>query len=156
MFPPRRGGLCPPLTANTGYHPSLNETQMINLYINERRVEDVTILDLKGRERIRGVTTALHESIRCLAREGKIQVLLDLAKVNHIDSGGLGELISSHKTLAEKGGAFKLMHMTESVHELMEITKVLTVFDVYDNEPDALASFAGKTLRIVERQPFFM
>jgi hypothetical protein len=48
------------------------------------------------------------------------------------------------------------MHMTESVHELMTITKVLTVFDVYDNEPDALASFEGKTLRIVERQPFFM
>ena len=66
---------------------------MINLYINERRVEDVTILDLKGRERIRGAVIALHESIRCLAREGKIQVLLDLAWVKHIDSGGLGELV---------------------------------------------------------------
>jgi len=129
---------------------------MINLYINERRVEDVTVLDLKGRDRIRGVTIALHESIRCLAREGKIQVLLDLAMVKHIDSGGMGELILSHQTLDEKGGALKLMHMTESVHELMTVTKVLTVFDVYDNEPDALASFEGKTLRIVERQPFFM
>jgi anti-sigma B factor antagonist len=129
---------------------------MINLYINQRRVEDVTVLDLKGRDRIRGVTAALHESIRCLAREGKIQVLLDLAMVKHIDSGGLGELILSHQTLDEKGGALKLMHMTESVHELMTITKVLTVFDVYDNEPDALASFEGKALRIVERQPFFM
>ena len=129
---------------------------MINLYINERRVEAVTILDLKGRERIRGVTMALHESIRCLAREGKIQVLLDLAWVKHIDAIGLGELVSSHVLLDDKGGALKLMHMTESVHELMTITKVLTVFDVYDNEPDALASFEGKTLRIVERQPFFM
>jgi anti-anti-sigma factor len=129
---------------------------MINLYINERRVEDVTILDLKGRERIRGATVALHESIRCLAREGKIQVLLDLAWVRHIDSGGLGELVSSHVTLNEKGGALKLMHMTESVHELMAITKVLTVFDVYDDEPKALASFAGQTLRIVEHQPFFI
>ena len=91
---------------------------MINLYINERRVEDVTILDLKGRERIRGATIALHESIRCLAGEGKIQVLLDLAWVKHIDSAGLGELIASHVTLDKKGGAFKLMHMTESVHEL--------------------------------------
>ncbi len=129
---------------------------MVNLYINERRAEDVTILDLKGRERIRGATVVLHESIRCLAREGKIQVLLDLAWVKHIDSGGLGQLVLSHQTLDEKGGALKLMHMTESVHELMTITKVLTVFDVYDNEPDALASFEGKTLRIVERQPFFM
>lgn len=128
---------------------------MINLYINERRVEGVTILDLKGRERLRGVM-ALHESIRCLAREGKIQVLLDLAWVKHIDSGGLGELVSSHITLDEKGGALKLMHMTESVRELMTVTELLTVFDVYEDEPEALASFVGETLRIVERQPFFM
>jgi anti-sigma B factor antagonist len=129
---------------------------MFNLYINERRVEDVTILDLKGRERIRGATIALHESIRCLAREGKVQVLLDLAWVKHIDSGGWGELVSSHVTLDEKGGALKLMHMTESVHKLMTVSKLLTVFDVYDDEPEALASFAGETLRIVEHQPFFM
>jgi anti-sigma B factor antagonist len=129
---------------------------MINVYINERRVEDVTILDLKGRERIRGVTMALHESIRCLAREGKIQVLLDLAWVKHIDSGALGELVSSHVTLDEKGGALKLMHMTESVRERLTITKLLPVFDVYDDEPKALASFVGETLRIVEHQPFFM
>jgi anti-sigma B factor antagonist len=129
---------------------------VINLYINERRVEDVTILDLKGRERIRGGTVALHKSIRCLADEGKIQILMDLAWIKHIDSSGLGELISSHVTLDDKGGALKLMHMTESVHELMTITKLLTVFDVYDDEAEALASFVGKTLRIVEQQPFFM
>ena len=129
---------------------------MINLYINERRVEDVTVLDLKGRERIRGATIALHESIRCLAGEGKIQVLLDLAWVKHIDSNGLGELLASHVTLDHKGGALKLMHMTESVHELMTNTKLLTVFDIYDDEPKALASFMGETLRVVERQPFFM
>jgi anti-sigma B factor antagonist len=122
---------------------------MINLYINERRVEDVTILDLKGRERIRGVM-ALDESIRCLAREGKIQVLLDLAWVKHIDSGGLGQLVSSHVTLDEKGGALKLLHMTESVRELMTVSKLFTVFDVYDDEPEALASFVGESLRLVE------
>ena len=115
----------------------------------------MTILDLKGRERIRGAM-GLHESIRCLAREGKIQVLLDLAWVKHIDSGGLGELVSSHVTLDEKGGALKLMHMTESVHKLMTVTKLLTVFDVYDDEPEALASFVGETLRIIGHKPFFM
>jgi|SRR5215217_2946350 len=135
---------------------ALKGTQMINLYINQRRAEGVTILDLKGRDRIRGATMALHESIRCLVREGKIQVLLDLASVKHIDSGGLGELVSSHLTLDEKGGALKLMHMTESVQELMTITNVLTVFDVYDDEPEALASFGGETLRLVEHQPFSM
>ena len=129
---------------------------MISLYINERQFEDVTILDLKGRERIRGATIALHESIRCLAEEGKIQILLDLAWVKHIDAIGLGELVSSHVTLDDKGGALKLMHMTESVRELMTLTKLLTVFDIYDDEPKALASFVGETLRIVEPQPFFM
>ena len=129
---------------------------MISLYLNERRVEDVTILDLKGRERIRGATIALHESIRCLAGEGKIQVLLDLAWVKHIDAIGLGELVSSRVILDDKGGALKLMHLTESVHELMTSTKLLTVFDIYDGEPEALASFVGETLRIVEHQPFFM
>ena len=129
---------------------------MINLYVNERHVANVTILDLKGRERIRGATIALHESIRCLAGEGKIQVLLDLAWVKHIDAGGLGELVASHVTLDEKGGALKLMHMTESVSEQMTATKLITVFDIYDDEPKALASFVGETLRIVEPQPFFM
>ena len=75
---------------------------MINLYINERRVGDVTILDLKGRERIRGVNVALHKSIRCLADEGKIQILLDLTWLKHVDSIVLGELISSHVTLTTK------------------------------------------------------
>ena len=129
---------------------------MINLYLNERHVDDVTVLDLKGRERIRGATIALHESIRCLAGEGKIQVLLDLAWVKQIDAGGLGELVSSHVTLDEKGGALKLMHMTESVHELMTLTKLLPVFDVYDDEAQAVASFEGETLRIVKHQPFFV
>ena len=129
---------------------------MINLYISERRVKDVTILDLKGRERIRGATISLHESVRTLARDGQIQVLLDLAWVKHIDAIGLGELVSSHVTLDEKGGALKLMHMTESVRELMTVTKVLPIFDVYDDEPEAVASFVGETLRAVERQPFFM
>ena len=129
---------------------------MINLYINQRQIDDVTILDLKGRERIRGATIGLRESIRCLAGEGKIQVLLDLAWVNHIDSAGLGELIASHVTLDKKGGALKLMHLTERVRELMTITKLSTVFDVYEDEPEALASFVGETLRIVAPQPFFM
>jgi anti-sigma B factor antagonist len=129
---------------------------MINLYINARRIGDVTVLDLKGRERFRGVTVALHKSIRCLAEEGKTQILLDLALVKHIDSNGLGELIASHVTLDNRGGALKLMHITESVHELMSMTKLLAVFDIYDNESKALASFVGETLRLVEHQPFFV
>jgi anti-sigma B factor antagonist len=134
----------------------IEANKVINLYINERQVEDVTVLDLKGRERIRGAALRLHESIRCLAGEGKVQILLDLAWVKHLDSGALGELVSSQVTLADKGGALKLMHLTESVHELMRITKLLTVFEVYEDEPKALASFVGEVLRVVEQQPFFM
>lgn len=129
---------------------------MVNLYINERREGDVAVLDLKGRIRISGGTLALHRSIRCLVDEGKTKILLNLSSVTHIDSIGLGELISSHVTLSNRGGEIKLIHLTELVHDLMTITKLLTVFDVYDNEPDALASFKGHVLSVVEPQSVLM
>ncbi len=129
---------------------------MINLYINQRREREVTILDLKGRVRMNGSTIALHKSIRCLIEEGKTQIVLNLASVTHIDSSGLGELISSHVTLSNKGGEIKLIHLTERLRELLTTTKLLTVFDVYDDEQKALASFTGQVMSIVEPQPFFM
>jgi len=129
---------------------------VVNLYINQRRAGNVIVLDLKGRVRIGGTSLALHRAIRCLADEGKTQILLNLAGVTHIDSTGLGELISSHITLRDKGGEIKLAHLTERLRELLVITKLLAVFDIYDDEPQALASFAGEVLRIVEPQPFFM
>ena len=129
---------------------------MVNLYIYERREGDVAVLDLKGRIRINGGTLALHKSIRCLVQEGKTKILLNLAGVTHIDSTGLGELISSYATLSNKGGQIKLVHLTERLQDLMTITKLVTVFDVYDNEADALASFTGHVLSIVEPQSIFM
>jgi len=129
---------------------------VVNLYINERREGDVTILDLKGRIRINGGTLALHKAIRCLVDEGKTKILLNLALVTHIDSVGLGELISSHITLSNKGGEIKLIHLTERVRDLMTITKLLTVFDVYDNEPDALASFTGHVVSVLAPRPLLM
>ena len=129
---------------------------MINLYINERRMGNVTVLDLKGRVRIGGGTVSLHKSIRCLVAEGKTEILLNLAGVTHIDSSGLGELISSHVTVNDRGGQIKLIHLTESLRELMIITKLLTVFDVYDDEPEALLSFTGPVLKIPKSQPFLV
>jgi anti-sigma B factor antagonist len=129
---------------------------VINLYINERRIGDVTVLDLKGRVRISGGTVALHKAIRCLVEEGKTQILLNLAAVTYIDSSGLGELVASHITVNNKGGAIKLSHLTERLRDLMTITKLLTVFDVYDDESEAVRSFTGEVLRIVEPQPFFV
>lgn len=81
-----------------------------------------------------------------------MKILLNLAGVTHIDSTGLGELISSYVTLSNKGGQIKLVHLTERLQDIMTITKLLTVFDVYDNEADALASFTGRGLSIVESQ----
>ena len=135
---------------------SRKETQVVNLYIHERREGDVAVLDLKGRIRMSGGTLALHRSICCLVEEGKTKILLNLAGVTHIDSTGLGELISSYVTLSNKGGQIKLAHLTERLRDIMTITKLLTVFDVYDNEPDALASFKGNRLSAVEPQSFFM
>lgn len=129
---------------------------MVNLYIHERREGDVAVLDLKGRIRINGGTLALHRSIRCLVEEGKTKVLLNLVGVTHIDSTGLGELISSYATLNNQGGQIKLVHLTERLRDIMTITKLLTVFDVYDNEPDALASFKGHLLSVVEPQSMLM
>jgi anti-sigma B factor antagonist len=129
---------------------------VVNLYINQRRAGDVIILDLKGRIRISGGTLLLHKAIRCLLDEGKTKILLNLASVTHIDSMGLGELISSQITLSNKGGEIKLINLTERVRDLMTITKLLTVFDVYDNEPDALASFTGHVLSVVEPQRLMM
>src|ERR1043165_9963241 len=132
------------------------KTQMVNLYIHERREGDVAVLDLKGRIRISGGTLALHKSIRCLVEEGKTKILLNLAGVTHIDSTGLGELISSYVTLTNKGGQIKLVHLTERLQDIMTITKLLTVFDVSDDEADALDSFMGHVLSIVEPQSMFM
>jgi anti-anti-sigma factor len=129
---------------------------VVNLYIHERREGDVAVLDLKGRIRISGGTLALHRSIRCLVEEGKTKILLNLAGVTHIDSTGLGELISSYVTLNHRGGQIKLVHLTERLQDIMTITKLLTVFDVYDNEADALASFTGHVLSIVEPQSMCM
>ena len=129
---------------------------MVNLYIYERREGDVAVLDLKGRIRISGGTLELHRSIRCLVDEGKTKILLNLAGVTHIDSTGLGELISSYITLSNKGGQIKLVYLTERLQDIMTITKLLTVFDVHDNEADALASFTSRIPSIVETQSMCM
>ncbi len=123
---------------------------MVNLYINQRRVGEVIVLDLKGRARMGGTTIALHRSVRSLVDERKMQILLDLAGVTQIDSVGLGELIASRTSVTNRGGEFKLLNVEEPLRELMTMTKVLTVFDVYDDEQKAVASFAGEGLKIVE------
>ena len=115
---------------------------VINLYINERRSADVTILDLKGRLRVGGNAVALHRTIRCLILEKKTQILLNLSGVTFIDSCGLGELVASQVSVENKGGEIKLMGLTESLRDLFTATRLLGVFDTCENEADAIQSFA--------------
>jgi anti-sigma B factor antagonist len=115
---------------------------MINLYINERRAGIVTVLDLKGRSRISGNMIALHKSIRALILEKKTMILLNLTGVTSIDSCGLGELVASQISVENKGGEIKLMGLTEALHNLLSVSRLLTVFDTYDDEAEALQNFA--------------
>ena len=115
---------------------------MINLYINERRTGDVTILDLKGRLRVGGNAVALHKSIRALVLEKKILIVLNLAGVTYIDSCGLGELVASQISVEKKGGEIKLLGLTDTLRELLTVTRLLSVFDTYETEADAIQNFA--------------
>lgn len=114
---------------------------MSTLNIHERRIGDVTVLDMDGNIRIGGSDVALKTAIRSLVDEERNQIVLNLARVTYIDSSGLGELISSHVTSNNKGGEIKLLNLTQRLHELMTATKLITIFDVYDDESQAVHSF---------------
>lgn len=114
---------------------------MTNLNITERQDDIITILDLDGKIRLGDGSTELREAIHLLIKKGEKKVLLNMANVSHIDSSGLGELVSGYNNLQKNGGELKLFHLSDKVHELMTITKLLTVFEVYESEAAAVKSF---------------
>jgi anti-sigma B factor antagonist len=114
---------------------------MAQLNIKQRQAGDVSVLDLDGEVRIGDSATALRGAIRKLVAEGNTRILLNLAGVKYIDSSGIGELIANYTTVGRSGGQLKLLSLTEKVQDLLVITKLLTVFDVYENESEALSSF---------------
>jgi anti-sigma B factor antagonist len=114
---------------------------MAELDVNERQAGDVTILDLTGEVRLGDSSVALRDSVRKLADAGKTKVLLNLAGVKYIDSSGIGELIANYTTISRQGGQLKLLNLTDRIQNLLVITKLLTVFDSYDDEAEALKSF---------------
>ena len=114
---------------------------MAELDVNERQAGDVTILDLTGEVRLGDSSIALRDSVRKLADTGKKKVLLNLAGVKYIDSSGIGELIANYTTVSRQGGQLKLLNLTDRIQNLLVITKLLTVFDSYDDEAEALRSF---------------
>lgn len=114
---------------------------MSDLNITERRRASVTILDLKGKIKLGASNLELHQTLRDLTEKGERKILLNLAEVSSIDSSGLGELIAGYATLEKNGGKLKLLNLTTRVSELMMITKLYTVFEVFDDETVAAESF---------------
>ena len=114
---------------------------MAELNISERQAGDVTILDMDGKVTIGEGSVALRGAIRRLLGEGKKKILLNLGSVGYVDSSGIGELVSSFTAVNKEGGQLKLLNLTQKIQDLLAITKLLTVFDTYDNESDALGGF---------------
>lgn len=114
---------------------------MAELEVSERQAGDVTILDLSGSVRMGEGAVSLRNAIRGLIEQGKKKILLNLGSVKNIDSSGIGELIACYTTLSRDGGQLKLLSLTEKIRDLLVITKLLTVFDSYDSEAEALNSF---------------
>lgn len=114
---------------------------MAELNIHERQAGDVTVLDMSGKITIGEGSVSLRTAVRRLLEEGKKRILLNLAGVSYIDSSGIGELVSSYTAINKEGGQLKLLNLTQKLQDLLTITKLLTVFDVYDSESEALNSY---------------
>ena len=114
---------------------------MAELEVKERQAGDVTILDMTGAVRMGEGAVSLRNSIRGLVDQGKKKILLNLGGVKNIDSSGIGELIANYTTISRDHGQLKLLNLTDKIRDLLVITKLLTVFDSYDNEAEALNSF---------------
>jgi len=106
-----------------------------------RQVNGVTVVDLSGRITLGEGSVVLRDTIRDLIAKGEKKILLNLGDVTYIDSSGIGELVSAFTTVRNQGGELKLLNLTKKVHDLLQITKLYTVFDVKDDEAAAIGSF---------------
>jgi anti-sigma B factor antagonist len=132
------------MSAPRGKRPGRRKFVSMSLKISIRETEHAAILDLSGRVTLGEGLGDLRDSIReALSGEHK-NILLNLANVSYIDSSGLGQLIGSYATITDRGGQMKLLNLQKKVVDLLQITKLLTVFETYTDETAALASFTGK------------
>jgi anti-sigma B factor antagonist len=111
------------------------------LTIASRELDGVTVLDLSGRITLGEGSVQLRDAVRGLISKGQKHILLNLADVNYIDSSGLGELVSAFTTAKNQQADVKLLNLTKKVHDLLQLTKLYTVFDIKDDEASAIASF---------------
>jgi anti-sigma B factor antagonist len=110
--------------------------------IETRTIGDVRILDCSGKITLGEGTMAVRNTVRDILKNNGKKIVLNLAEVNYIDSSGIGELVSTYSTVANSGGQLKLLNLTKKIQELLAITKLLTVFQVFENEQAALTSFS--------------
>jgi len=110
--------------------------------IETRTVNGVTVLDVSGKITLAEGSVDIRKSVRDLMDSGRDQILLNLGDVKYIDSSGIGELVSSFTTVTNKGGKLKLLNLTLKIRELLAITKLLTVFECFDDEGEAVKSFS--------------
>jgi anti-sigma B factor antagonist len=108
---------------------------------NNREVDGVTVVDMSGRITLGEGSVVLRDSIRDLIGKGQKKILLNLGDVTYIDSSGIGELVSAFTAVRREGGELKLLNLTKKVHDLLQITKLYTVFDIKDDEAAAIKSF---------------
>ena len=113
----------------------------MELKVHTREVEDVTMVDVSGRIILGDETSTLRKTIRDLVSNGKKKIVLNLAEVSYIDSSGVGELVASYTAVRNAGGELKLLNLTKKVHDLLQVTKLYTIFDIKDNEFMAVKSF---------------
>jgi len=110
--------------------------------MTNREVDGVSVVALDGRIVLGEESNALREKVKSLIAEGKKKVVLNMANITFIDSAGLGTLVAAHHSAKSQGAALKLAHLGAKFQEVLQITKLLTVFDVYNTEAEAVASFA--------------
>lgn len=110
--------------------------------IEMRTVGDIRILDCSGKITLGEGTMTVRNTVRDILKDNGKKIILNLANVNYIDSSGIGELVSTYTTVTNNGGQLKLLNLTKKIHELLQITKLLTVFQVFDSETAAVSSFS--------------
>ncbi|HMC31972.1 MAG TPA: STAS domain-containing protein [Candidatus Angelobacter sp.] len=113
----------------------------MSMKASTRQVDGVTVVDLSGRITLGEGSVVLRDTVRELIGKGDKRILLNLGDVTYIDSSGIGELVSAFTTVRNQGGELKLLKLTKKVHDLLQITKLYTVFDIKDDEAVAIASF---------------
>jgi len=114
----------------------------VSMKASTRQVDGVTIVDLSGRITLGEGSVVLRDTVKDLLGKGQKKILLNLGDVSYIDSSGIGELVSAFTSVRNQGGQLKLLHLTKKVHDLLQITKLYTVFEVFDDEATAIASFS--------------